>query len=277
MDLYTDTAYQLSRQLTLRYSTSFGKSSQLFAASIQPHIFAIYGLVRIADEIVDTYQGKDASTHLDRLEQDTYDAIKGQYSTNPIIHAFALTAKRYDIGKQLIAPFFDSMRLDLAPQLYTRKLYNTYIYGSAEVIGLMCLKVFVEGDKARYKALKPGASALGAAYQKVNFLRDIASDFADRGRVYFPDVQFETFDEKDKNAIIADIEKDFSAANEAVSQLPASARKAVTMSVLYYKELLKKLKSTPARVLVTKRVRVSNAKKVALLAFRPLLTQKGIK
>lgn len=275
MELYTDTAYRLSRQLTLRYSTSFGKSTQLFAKNIQPHIFAIYGLVRIADEIVDTYQGAQVANLLDELEVETYRAIKLQFSSNPIVHAFALTAKKFGITKTLIQPFFESMRLDLKPHQYTQKLYETYIYGSAEVIGLMCVKVFVNGDTAQYNSLKPGARALGAAYQKVNFLRDIASDFHDRQRVYFPGITFDSFGDTDKEMIIKDIEKDFRNAKSAIDQLPASAKKAVKVSYLYYNELLKKLSSTPAANLKTTRIRVSNSKKVSLLITQTLSPKGG--
>lgn len=276
MDLYTATSYELSRLLTLRYSTSFSSSTKLFSPHIQPHIFAIYGLVRIADEIVDTYAGKDKEQQLDLLENETYKALKIQYSTNPIVHAFAKTAAHYDITKQLIAPFFKSMRMDLEPVHYSKKLYQKYIYGSAEVIGLMCLKVFVEGDAKRYTALAPGAKALGSAYQKVNFLRDIASDYAERQRVYFPDVSFETFSETDKQMILADIKKDLHEAHGSLANLPGSARKAVTLSYSYYYELLKKLEKTPADTLKHTRVRVPTAKKIYLRTVQPKPKQKGL-
>ena len=261
MDLYTDTAYQLSRQLTLRYSTSFGKSTLLFSKSIQPHIFAIYGLVRIADEIVDTYNGANKADLLANLEAETYEAISHQYSPNPIVHAFALTAAQFGITDELIRPFFESMRLDLKPQRYNKKLYNAYIYGSAEVIGLMCLHVFTEGDARAYAALEKGAKALGAAYQKVNVLRDIASDYHDRGRVYFPGVAFETFSDADKQSIIEEISQDFTTAKPTLQQLPVGARRAVTLSFQYYSELLRILRHTPAETLRSKRVRVPTYKK----------------
>jgi Phytoene/squalene synthetase len=276
MDLYTDTSYELSRKLTLRYSTSFGSSTKLFAPSIQPHIFAIYGLVRIADEVVDTYAQKDARKQLDRLEHETYIAIKSGYSTNPIVHAFARTANNYGIGKNLIAPFFDSMRMDLKPKQYTHRLYEKYIYGSAEVIGLMCLKVFVDGDKHQYKALAPGAKALGSAYQKVNFLRDIASDFNERQRMYFPNVAFETFNELEKQKIIIDIKKDFHDAHEAVSDLPNTAKKAVKLSYSYYYGLLKKLEDTSANDLKQRRVRVPAPKKLYIRIAQPIPKKKDL-
>lgn len=275
MELYTQTSYELSRALTLRYSTSFSSSTQLFTRRIQPHIFAIYGLVRIADEIVDTYPGEDKRQQLNELEQATYAAMKSGYSTNPIIHAFALTANTYNITKKLIAPFFESMRMDLSPQRYTETLYKTYIYGSAEVIGLMCLKVFVEGNSSQYALLEASAKALGSAYQKVNFLRDIASDYTERHRVYFPGVAFETFNETEKRVIIQDITADFHAAHEAMLLLPLSARKAVKLSYAYYFELLKKLEVTPVEVLKQHRVRVSTPKKLLIRAFKPTPYKKG--
>ncbi|MGV9002197.1 MAG: phytoene/squalene synthase family protein [Candidatus Saccharimonadaceae bacterium] len=277
MDLYTKTSYELSRILTFRYSTSFSSSTKLFAVHIQPHIFAIYGLVRIGDEIVDTYTGKDGRKQLDMLEKETYTAIKTGYSTNPIVHAFAQTAQKYNITKKLIAPFFESMRMDLTPKKYTQNLYEKYIYGSAEVIGLMCLKVFVEGDKKRYEELAPGAKALGAAYQKVNFLRDIASDYIERQRMYFPNTSFQTFDETAKQVIIVDITKDFHEARQALEHLPKSAQKAVKLSYTYYNELQKKLKSTPAETLKQRRIRVSTPKKIYLRIVQPPLKKKALK
>lgn len=266
MELYTATSYELSRLLTIRYSTSFSTSSKLFSAHIRPHIYAIYGLVRIADEIVDTYQGADAASKLDALEAEVDEAMRVQYSTNPIVHSFALTAVSYGIEKDLITPFFESMRTDLTAKTFSKKAYKTYIYGSAEVIGLMCLKVFCEQDDNLYASLEKGASALGAAYQKVNFLRDIASDHQERGRVYFPGVTFESFSEEDKLAIIEDIEADFTAAAPALEKLPANAKSAVSLSAAYYTELLNALRLTPAALIKVKRVRVSDSKKFKLLA-----------
>lgn len=274
MELYTKTSYELSRHLTLRYSTSFGQSIKLFEKSIRPDIFAIYSLVRIADEIVDTYEGKDQKQILDQLETEVYHAIAVGYSANPIVHAFALTAQKYDIKKDLIAPFFESMRMDLSPQVYTPELYRTYIYGSAEVVGLMCLKVFCQNDPQLYDGLLPGARALGSAYQKVNFLRDIASDFNERGRVYFPGVTYEKFNEKNKSALIKDIKKDFDHAAPAVLKLPLNARKAVALSYTYYLELLKKIEQTPAAQLKHQRIRIPNGQKLVLF-MKQLANPKG--
>lgn len=264
MELYTSTSYELSRILTARYSTSFNKSSQLFAPSIRQHVFAIYGLVRIADEIVDTYQERNSLQLLDELEQTVYRAITSGYDANPIVHAFADTYRKFAIDTALIKAFFASMRTDLTRKTFSQKEYETYIYGSAEVIGLMCLKIFVNGDNAEYQHLEPGAKVLGAAYQKVNFLRDIASDFHDRGRVYFPGVDFHQFNEADKRAIEEDIEADFHAARGAIEQLPRGARRAVRLSFEYYYELLQIIKKTPAKTLTTSRVRVPTMKKLLL-------------
>lgn len=265
MELYSKVSYKSSRSLTLAYSTSFGTSSFLFSPSLRRHIYAIYGLVRVADEIVDTYQGDDAGILLDRLELDTYAAIQRGYDTNPLIHAFAETARRYKIDSELIAPFFKSMRIDLAPATYSELLYSEYIYGSAEVVGLMCLRVFCIDNNEQYNQLKTGASALGAAYQKVNFLRDMAYDYEKLGRVYFPNVTFEPFTEEDKQAIISDIKTDFTTAHEALVRLPKSSRIAVMASYLYYATLLKKLETTSVSDIKSRRIRINNLHKLALL------------
>ena len=273
MELYTKVAYENSRHLTLSYSTSFGISSRMFSQEIRHHIYAVYGLVRIADEIVDTYKGVDARQILDNLELETYEAMKRQYSANPIVHAYALTAKKYDIDKKLIEPFFESMRMDLTPRLYTSNDYLRYIHGSAEVIGLMCLKVFCTGDNTKYEELRVGASALGSAYQKVNFLRDLAADYKQLGRLYFPDVTYENFDEEAKQAIVRDIKDDFKVAYTSLQALPLSSRRATMMSYVYYFELLKKLEQTPVDVIKSRRVRLPSGRKTVLL-LKALLGQR---
>ena len=266
MDLYARVAYANSKHLTLSYSSSFGISSRFFSKDIQPHIYAVYGLVRIADEIVDTYKGPDAAQLLDDFEQTTYRSIASGYSTNPIIHAFALTARNYSIDKQLIAPFFESMRMDIHPQDYSPQDYEKYIYGSAEVVGLMCLRVFCGGNTNEYKKLEKGAAALGSAYQKVNFLRDLAADYKELGRLYFPGVMFDTFDERAKQAVITDIKNDFSDAVSSLRQLPSNSRLATMISYVYYTDLLKKLERTPVAVIKTTRVRVPSSRKLLLIA-----------
>lgn len=263
MDLYTETSYKLAKNLTLSYSTSFGKSSKLFSKEVRPHIYAIYGLSRIADEIVDTYKGKDAARLLKELEAHTFHAVKTGYSPNPLVHAFVTTAKRYHIGRDLIRPFFKSMHMDLKPKEYTQRLYQIYIFGSAEVIGLMCLKVFCD-DKDLYKKLEPQAKALGSAYQKVNFLRDMKADYEERGRVYFPGIHFDKFNDRQKAIIIKDIKKDFVKAKPAIAALPKSARTAVAMSYAFYIALLRKLEKTPAEKIKAGRIRVDARKKAGL-------------
>lgn len=266
MELYEKVAYQVSKLVTERYSTSFSMSSRLFDDSIRADVYAVYGLVRVADEIVDTYRGGDADELLARLENDTYAAIARGYDTNPIVHAFALTAKKYGINDTLIRPFFESMAMDLeVTGEYTIERYETYIYGSAEVVGLMCLRVFCGGDDTSYQSLVPGARALGAAYQKVNFLRDVAADHDELGRLYFPGVTYEQFDEVQKARIIEDIEQDFAHAKSYVSKLPDNSRKAVSLSMLYYGELLQKIKATSAETLKQERVRIDGARKLWLL------------
>jgi phytoene synthase len=263
MEQYTATSYSLARLLTLEYSTSFGQSSKLFSDDIRRHIYAIYGLVRVADEVVDTYKGTDALELITELETHTLKSLKTGFSPNPLVHAFVTTAQRYGIGRDLITPFFKSMRMDLTPQTYTQAVYETYIYGSAEVIGLMCLKVFCD-DETQYAKLESGAKALGSAYQKVNFLRDMKSDFEERGRVYFPEINYAEFNDRQKDLVIKDIKKDFKKAQTAIPKLPDNARTAVAISFAYYSELLAKLERTSADKIKASRVRVSAPKKLQL-------------
>lgn len=265
MDLYTKTSYQLAKSLTETYSTSFSMSSTLFAGSIRPHIYAIYGLVRIADEIVDSYHGEDAAQQLDELESQTAEAIASGYSSNPLVHAFATTARQFEIDAELIAPFFNSMRRDLKPVAnLTKSEYDTYIHGSAEVVGLMCLKVF-SGTAADYDKLAEGARALGRAYQKVNFLRDIKADNDELGRWYFPNCSFETLDEIEFKKIVADIKHDFATAKPVINQLPGDARQAIATSYAYYYRLLQIIERTPLEQLKRSRIRVPNNEKLRLL------------
>lgn len=264
MDLYSATSYKVSKLVTNAYSTSFGLSIRLFEASLRPHIYAVYGLVRVADEIVDTYNGADRRALLDSLETETKRALEFGYSTNPIIHAFAQTAREYAITNELIAPFFASMRMDLTPQKFDQKKYEAYIFGSAEVIGLMCLRVFTT-DQKQYNSLEEAAKRLGSAYQKVNFLRDITADADGLGRWYFPISSHKTFDDKSKDVIIRDIENDFKVARTAIEKLPLSSRKAVALSYDYYQGLLKKIKQTSASNLMKQRIRINNPHKIALL------------
>lgn len=269
MDLYTRLSFDIARMTMRRYSTSFSRSSALFPAHTRRHIYAIYGLVRVADEIVDSYHEKNAGTLLDELERDVSRAITFGYSANPIVHAFAQTSRTYGITKELVEPFFASMRMDLTPQTYTKKLYETYIYGSAEVVGLMCLRVFTEGDDAKYEALEKGARHLGAAYQKVNFLRDLASDSKELGRFYFPGYTLDTFDESAKQDVVADCRNDLKHAAAVIDDLPKNARRATRLSSRYYSALLHELEKTPIEVIKEKRVRIDNFRKTLLRVTPP--------
>lgn len=262
MELYDQVSQELSQHVTKRYSTSFSAASRLFDSSIRVHIYAIYGLTRFADEIVDTYQGSDAADLLLAFATETYQALTTGYSTNPVIHSFQLTARQFGIDTTLVEPFFESMAMDLTKKQYTQAQYQRYIYGSAEVIGLMCLRVFCAGDTELYTHLTPAARHLGAAYQKVNFLRDMQSDFHDRGRVYFPKIDFATCSEADKAAIIADIAHDMEQAHAAFDQLPRGAQRAVRLSYAYYSALLARITKASMQTIRTERIRISNAHKL---------------
>lgn len=266
MEQYSHLSYELARHTTNTYSTSFSMSSRLFARSIRHHIYAIYGLVRIADEIVDTYRGDDSATQLEHLHQQTRTACQTGYSSNPIVHAFAITARAFAIDHHLIDPFFDSMAMDLTQHTWNETLYKKYIYGSAEVVGLMCLNVFVSGDETMYQKQSAAAKALGAAYQKINFLRDFAADARELKRVYFPGVTYDSFDENTKLHIIDDITRDMTVAYSGIAHLPDSARRAVRASYLYYQALLETIANTPATMIKQKRIRITNAHKLVLLA-----------
>lgn len=263
MDLYNKTAYQAAEMLTKNYSTSFSMSCRLFDGSIRDDIYAIYGLVRIADEIVDTYIKKDSLERLDDLEKETYLAIKTGYSANLIVHAFALTSRKYNIGKSLIGPFFKSMRMDIG-NTYKTDFFIEYIYGSAQVVGLMCLKVFVYGDDKHYLKLQKGALALGSAYQKINFLRDLSDDYQRLGRVYFPDLNIDNFSVAQKTKIEADLSKDFLQSKKYINKLPKNSRFAVSLSFQYYELLLKKVIKTNPEELMSKRISVNKLIKISL-------------
>jgi phytoene/squalene synthetase len=229
-------------------------------------IYAIYGFVRCADEIVDTFHDFDKKALLDKFREDTYAAIEGGISLNPVLQAFQLIVNRYSIERELVDAFLDSMEMDLYDQSYTPDVYNKYIFGSAEVVGLMCLRVFCEGDNSMFERLRAGACSLGAAFQKVNFLRDLKSDYLERGRIYFPGVEFTTFDPVCKQEIENDIERDFDAAYQGILGLPPGARQGVYLAYVYYRTLFEKIKKIPAARIQEERVRVADRKKLALLA-----------
>ena len=233
--LFDEVSQQCSKSVTQSYSTSFSLATRMLSPSIRNHVYNIYGFVRFADEIVDTFHDLDKEKVLNEFERDTYDAIKNQFSTNPVLHSFQSVVNKHKIKKDHIGAFLKSMRMDLSMKVFSEKSYKEYIYGSAEVVGLMCLKVFC--DEREYEKLEKYAISLGSAFQKVNFLRDIKSDFEERGRVYFPGVKFDPFSEADKKSIEKDIAKEFNNALIVIKMLPLVARSGVYLSYKYYLEL----------------------------------------
>ncbi len=262
-----DTVSQLcSKQVTRSYSTSFSLATKMLAPTIRQDIYNIYGFVRLADEIVDSFQGYDQGTLFNRLENDLKLALKEKISLNPILNSFQHTVDKYNIETELINAFMDSMRLDLSKFIYNNEEeYRKYIYGSADVVGLMCLKVFVQGDVKKYEQLKDAAMQLGSAFQKVNFLRDLKEDYEGLSRTYFPNTNLEMLDENSKENIINDIEENFKKGYEGILQLPPEAKFGVFMAYRYYRRLLKKLSKTPAIDIKNARIRVPNYEKFGLL------------
>lgn len=265
MDLYRDTCLECSKLITQRYSTSFTLGIRTLNRKFHLPIYAIYGFVRYADEIVDTFHTFDKAGLLERFKADTYSAIQAGISLNPVLHSFQDVVNQYHIEYDLIDAFLHSMEMDLTESAYTEADYDSYIYGSAEVVGLMCLRVFCEGDEAMYQRLREPARSLGKAFQKVNFLRDIRSDFHDRGRVYFPGVQFEQFDETAKKAIEDDIARDFAHAYQGIVELPEGARQGVLLAYKYYLRLFRKISQLPAGRILRERIRVPDSQKLGIL------------
>ncbi len=263
--LYNQTCQECSRLITNRYSTSFSLGIRVFDKKFRMPIYAIYGYVRFADEIVDTFHGFPKAELLQRFRQDTYQAIEEGISLNPVLNAFQEVVNQYGIEQELIDAFLDSMEMDLHHSIYGEGLYEKYIYGSAEVVGLMCLRVFCEGDREMFDRLKSPARSLGAAFQKINFLRDLKSDFDDRGRVYFPGVDFNNFTGEDKERIEVEIKKDFDDALEGILALPKGARFGVYLAYVYYLNLFKKIRHTAAAKVKEQRIRVNDGKKIFLL------------
>lgn len=266
MDLYTKTTLQCSKVITEHYSTSFTLGIKTLERRFHLPIYAIYGFVRYADEIVDTFEGYDKKTLLSRFKSDTYVAIEEGISLNPVLHSFQLIVNKYKIDHELIESFLHSMEMDLYYADYNQEGYEAYIYGSAEVVGLMCLRVFCEGNLSEYDRLKADAKRLGSAFQKVNFLRDIKSDFQERGRTYFPDVDFTNFTLEDKKAIENDIQADFDAALRGILELPKGAKGGVYLAYKYYLRLFDKIKNCPASRIQNERIRVPDYQKMTLLA-----------
>ncbi len=262
--LFDKTTFQCSKVITQCYSTSFTLGIKALHKKYHAPIYAIYGFVRYADEIVDTFHQHDKSLLLNEFKENTYKAIDKKISLNPVLHAFQKVVHAYQIEKELIAAFLKSMEMDLHQQVYNKDLYEEYIYGSAEVVGLMCLRIFCEGDDAQYQSLKAPARKLGAAFQKVNFLRDIKSDYLERGRVYFPGVNFEHFTANEKEKIEQDIQQDFNAAYQGILKLPSGAKMGVYLAYVYYLNLFKKIKNCPSSRIAKERIRIPNERKLAL-------------
>ncbi len=265
--LFDEVSFKCSKLVTKNYSTSFSLAVYMLSPSIRDAIYSIYGFVRFADEIVDSFHGYDKENLINDFEKEYYKAFEAGISLNPILNSFQQTVKQYTISDDLIQAFMKSMKLDLVKSNYqTQDEYEDYIYGSADVVGLMCLKVFVAGKEHKYKALKSEAMRLGSAFQKVNFLRDLKEDNLVLNRNYFPGVDLKSFDEKVKTAIIKEIEEDFSVAYQGIVKLPIEAKFGVYTAFVYYKKLLKKLKNTPCHEIGNARIRVSNYTKAGLLA-----------
>lgn len=265
--LFDTVSFDCSTKVTKAYSTSFSTAVKMLGPSIRQDIYNIYGFVRFADEIVDSFHDFNKEELLLKFERDLIEALNDKISLNPILNSFQYTVNKYGIEYELIEAFMQSMKRDLVQNEYeTRADYEAYIYGSADVVGLMCLQVFVNGDKKKYEELKAGAMRLGSAFQKVNFLRDLKEDFEQLNRSYFPNTDLNYLNESSKKEIIEDIELDFNMAFEAIKKLPIEARFGVYTAYRYYKRLLKKLKNTPSTEIKNARIRVPDYQKIELLA-----------
>jgi 15-cis-phytoene synthase len=264
--LFDTVSYDCSKLVTKTYSTSFSLATKMLYKPIRSDIYNIYGFVRFADEIVDSFHDYDKKELFEHFSNDLELALKHKISLNPILNSFQHTFHKYTIDKSLVDAFMNSMRLDLHKTKYlTEEEFKAYIYGSADVVGLMCLRVFVNGDDEKYNELKESAMSLGSAFQKVNFLRDLKADFDDLNRSYFPKIDLNNLDEHSKQEIIDDIEADFEKGLSGIKKLPIEARFGVFMAYRYYSQLLNKLKKTPALQIKNARIRVSDPKKVELL------------
>jgi len=264
--VFDEVSYSCSKKVTNTYSTSFSMACKMLSKNIRQDIYNIYGFVRFADEIVDSFHDYDKKILFEEFNNDLEKALENKIHLNPILNSFQITYHKYNIDKELVEAFMESMRKDLTVTKYnTQEEYGNYIYGSADVVGLMCLKVFVKGDEKKYKTLKNYAMRLGSAFQKVNFLRDYKSDLEILKRSYFPNIQLNNLDESSKREIINDIEIDFKKGLMGIRLLPIEAKFGVFMAYRYYNQLLIKLKNTPAPEIKNTRVRVPNLKKVELL------------
>lgn len=271
--IFQEVSEQCSKITTERYSTSFSSAINLLHKDLRMPIYKIYGFVRFADEIVDTFHEYDKATLLTEFKKETYLSIERKISLNPILNSFQETVNRYHIDHDLIEAFFKSMESDLKQNRYDEQGYKDYIYGSAEVVGLMCLHVFCEGNKEIYEELKPYARSLGAAFQKVNFLRDVKADSEHLHRIYFPGVDFKSFTREDKLAIEADIQNDFSHAYKGILKLPMKSRFGVYVAYKYYLSLFRKIKQSQPAILLEDRIRIPNYSKAMIVMRAGLRSQ----
>lgn len=262
--LFDNLSYATSKATTKSYSTSFSLGIRFLDKSLRDHIYAIYGYVRFADEIVDSFEGFDQAYLLNKFREDTIEAIENRVSLNPILNAFQHTVREYSIDWDLIDTFLKSMKMDLHDTHHNQTSYEEYIVGSAEVVGLMCLKVFCYGDQSLYDQTKSHARSLGSAFQKINFLRDAQEDYVRLGRTYFPNVDLSKFDVKSKREIEADIEKDFKDGFKGIKMLPKSSRLGVYVAYVYYYKLFRKIKSLEPSLILKKRIRIQNNRKMTL-------------
>jgi phytoene/squalene synthetase len=265
--IFDTISFECSRNVTKTYSTSFSSAVRMLSPSIRQDIYNIYGFVRFADEIVDSFHDYNKEQLFERFEQDLEAALLHKISLNPVLNSFQHTVNKYDIPNELIAAFMKSMKLDLTKSTYnTQEEYNEYIYGSADVVGLMCLQVFVNGDKTKYDLLKNAAMRLGSAFQKVNFLRDLKADFEVLNRTYFPETDLNHLNEESKMKIIKEIEDDFKAGYEGIMKLPMEAKFGVYTAYVYYGKLLTRLSKTPSEEIKNTRIRVKDYEKFGLFA-----------
>ena len=253
-----------SKMVTKAYSTSFSLGIRFLATRFQNPIYAVYGFVRLADEIVDSFHGYPKAEMLAEFKEETFKAIERGISTNPILNSFQDVVNTYQIDHENIRTFLKSMEMDLADQTYNQQAYEEYILGSAEVVGLMCLRIFAEGNDSMYQSLKPAAMKLGSAFQKINFLRDFKADNEGLGRLYFPQLQNQSFNEQTKREIEIDVLKDFEAGYEGIKMLPKDARFGVYVAYIYYSRLLNKIVTLPPQAILEERVRISDNQKYAL-------------
>lgn len=263
--LYDKVSRKCSQLTTKAYSTSFYLGIKCLDKSLQGPICNIYGFVRFADEIVDTFHDYDKALLLERFKKDTYQAIEEGISLNPILHSFQDTVNQFNIESELIDLFLKSMEMDLNKTQYDQNNYEKYILGSAEVVGLMCLRVFLNGDEKEYQKLRPYAMSLGSAFQKINFLRDLKADYEGMGRTYFPGLEIQEFNEESKARIMEDIEKDFEEGYQGIKMLPKNSRFGVYLAYVYYFALFRKIRKTPSSHILKTRIRVPNNKKYSLL------------